>query len=315
MENVINLGYCCINLSLRDKPITVNRTCRKKTFIEKGLSHVSMLALNNIRDLIEIIKWNHQKGFKVYRMSSDMFPWQSEYEFKDLPDYRKICTLLNGAGRLIIKYDQRCSFHPGPFNVLGSPNPTLVNKTIKELNQHAEIMDLMGLPRSRMFPINIHCNGVYGNKNLTLKRWAENYLTLSDSAQSRLVVENDDKASMYSVKDLYDGIFGVVKVPITFDYHHHRFNSNDLCEESAFKLAASTWQYHNIKPLFHYSSCRRTFEDPSCKPQAHADFIYERINTYNYSVDIELECKMKELAVLKYLNNKNDLLTEYLELN
>lgn len=311
MENKVNLGYCCINLSLRNKPITVNRTCRKATFKEKGMSHISQLALHNIRDLIEIIKWNHQNGFVVYRMSSDMFPWMSEYELKDLPDYKKISTLLKGAGNLAIKYGQRLSFHPGPFNVLGSPNPDLVKKTQKELSQHAEIMDVMGLPQSRQYPINIHCNGVYGDKNATLKRWSDNYLKLSKSAQARLVVENDDKGSMYSVLDLHQGIFSRVKVPITFDYHHHRFNNGGLTEKDAFNLAASTWKYHNIVPLFHYSSCRKTFEDSKCKAQAHADFVYEKINTYSSRVDIEVEAKSKELAVLKYNETKNNLLTEY----
>jgi UV DNA damage endonuclease len=311
-----NLGYCCINLSLsKSKGISVNHTCRKATFEQNGLSHVSSLALKNIRNLIEIIKWNHQNDFKVYRMSSDMFPWQSEYEFKDLPDYRKILILLQGAGNLVKKYNQRLSFHPGPFNVLGSPNDDLVQKTIKELNQHAEIMDLMGLPKSHFYPINIHCNGVYGDKNATLSRWASNYLKLSESAQLRLVVENDDKGSMYSVKDLYDGIFTKVKVPITFDYHHHRFNSGGLTEKEAFELAMSTWKFHNIKPLFHYSSCRKTFEDFDSKAVAHADFVYEFINDYNYAVDIEVEAKNKELAVLKYKENHKSLLTNYIPLN
>ena len=254
-----NLGYCCINLNLRNKPITVNRTCRKITFKQKGMTHVSSLALQNIRDLIEIVKWNEQNGFKVYRMSSDMFPWMSEYELKDLPDFQKISTLLKGVGNLALKYGQRLSFHPGPFNVLGSPNPTLVQKTIKELNQHAEIMDIMGLPQSHFYPINIHCNGVYGDKMATMGRWASNYLNLSKSAQARLVVENDDKGSMYSVQDLHDGIFSAVKVPITFDFHHHRFQPGGLSEQKAFELAMSTWHHHNVKPLFHYSSCRRTF--------------------------------------------------------
>ncbi len=307
-----NLGYCCINLNLRNKPITVNRTCRKSTFKEKGIAHVSNLALQNIRDLIEIIKWNEQNGFKVYRMSSDMFPWQSEYEIKDLPDFNKISKLLVGVGNLVKKYGQRLSFHPGPFNVLGSPNPTLVEKTKKELRQHAEIMDLMGLPQSRQYPINIHCNGVYGDKKATMERWSNNYLKLSNSAKARLVVENDDKGSMYSVKDLYEGIFKRVHVPITFDYHHHRFNTSGLSEQKAFELAMSTWHYYNVKPLFHYSSCRRTHEDPKSKPQAHADYIYEKINDYGYAIDIEVECKAKEVGVLKYLKTKDKLLTEYL---
>ena len=309
------LGYCCINLNLRNKPITVNRTCRKATFEQKGMTHVSSLALQNIRDLIEIIKWNEQNGFKVYRMSSDMFPWMSEYEFKDLPDFKKICTLLKGVGNLAKKYGQRLSFHPGPFNVLGSPNPILVEKTIKELNQHAEIMDLMGLKQSQQYPINIHCNGVYGCKEATLQRWCDAYLRLSKSAQKRLVVENDDKGSMYSVNDLYLGIFSNVKVPITFDYHHHRFNTGGLSEEEAFILAKHTWDYNDVKPLFHYSSCRKTFEDPGCKAQAHADLIYEKINDYGHAVDIEVEAKSKEIAVLKYKEDYNSLLESYLPMD
>ena len=310
-----NLGYCCINMSLRPKRISVNNSCIRRTYDERGMAYVSQLALINARNLIEIIKWNEQNGFKVYRMSSDMIPWQSEYEIKDLPDYRKISTLLRGAGNLALKYGQRLSFHPGPFNVLGSPNPVLVQKTIKELNQHAEIMDLMGLPKSHLYPINIHCNGVYNSKTDTLSRWASNYLKLSDSAQARLVVENDDKGSMYSVKDLYDGIFQVVKVPITFDYHHHRFNDGGLSEREAFELAMSTWQYHGIRPLFHYSSCRKTFENFEAKAVAHADYIYEKINDYGYSIDIEVESKMKELAVLRYKESLSSLLTSYIPLN
>jgi UV DNA damage endonuclease len=289
----------------------VNRTCRKATFQQKGLSHVSNLALQNIRDLIEIIKWNDKNGFKVYRMSSNMFPWMSEYEFKDLPDYKKICTLLKGVGNLASKYGQRLSFHPGPFNVLGSPNPTLVQKTIKELNQHAEIMDLMGLPTSYTYPINIHCNGVYGDKEAAMKRWCDNWSKLSESAKKRLVVENDDKASMYSVQDLFVGIFSEIKVPITFDFHHHRFNDSGLSEEEAFILAKHTWDFHGVRPLFHYSSCRRTFEDPGCKVQAHADFIYEKINDYGWNVDIEVEAKAKEVAVLKYKDDTDSLLESY----
>lgn len=306
-----NLGYCCINLSLRSDNIMVNRNCRKKTFQEKGLSYVNELAIKNVTDLIEIIKWNYQNGYTVYRMSSNMIPWMSEYELIDLPKYKQLKKLLKGAGTLTKKYKQRLSLHPGPFNVLGSPNPDLVTKTQKELRQHGEIMDMMGLEQSRKYPINIHCNGVYGDKIKTLNRWCSNYLNLTKSAKNRLVVENDDKASMYSVQDLYDIIFSKIKVPITFDYHHHRFNNGDLTEKQAFLLAKSTWDYYNIKPLFHYSSCRKTFEDPDCKAQAHADYVYEKINTYNSDVDIEMEAKSKNLAVEKYKKETQELLESY----
>ena len=37
------------------------------------------------------------------------------------------------------------------------------------------------------------------------------------------------------------------------------------------------------------------------KPQAHSDYVLEKINTYGHDVDIMIEAKHKELAVDKYL--------------
>ena len=64
----------------------------------------------------------------------------------------------------------------------------------------------MGLPTSYLYPINIHCNGVYGDKDASYAIGGViTGLELSESAKKRLVVENDDKASMYSVQDLFVG--------------------------------------------------------------------------------------------------------------
>lgn len=292
------LGYCCINMTLREQGIKVNRGCIKKTFQEKGLEYVSQLALLNVRDLIEIVKWNINNDIKVYRMSSSMFPWMSEYELQDLPDIKKITILLQGLGRLVNQHNLRLSFHPGHFNVLGSPNQSAIDKTVKEINQHAEIMDLIGLEQSHFFPINIHCNGTYNDKEATLARWCENKKLLSSSAQKRLVIENDDRLAMYSVQDLYDHVYLKSNTPITFDYHHHSIHSDNLTEQEAFELAMSTWG--STKPLFHYSSAKKLFEDESSNIRAHADMIWSYIDTYGYDIDIDLEAKGKELALLKY---------------
>ena len=48
-----------------------------------------------------------------------------------------------------------------------------------------------------------------------------------------------------------------------------------------------------------------------CKVQAHADFIYEKINDYGWNVDIEVEAKAKEVAVLKYKDETDSLLESY----
>ena len=313
MEKYNRYGYACINETLSYKGISANSRMIKKTFDEKGLEYASELALKNIRSIQEILKWNAEHDIELYRLTSDLFPWMSEYELSDLPNYKMICQELFECGSIANLTGQRITMHPGPFNVLGSPDEAAVRKTIKELNQHAQILDLMGLEASYYYPINIHVGGTYGSKEDTMNRFCENFQKLGDSAKKRLIIENDDKASMYNVKDIYEGLYQIIGVPITFDYHHHRFNTGDLTEEQALKLAAETWP---VKQLVHYSSCKRTFEDPTSRVQAHADWVYEKVKTYGLYLDIELEAKAKELAVLDYRRRENSkmLLKEYKEI-
>ena len=94
----MNLGYACINMNLSNpkqfgsdkEKITTNRSMIKRTFQEKGVEYVSELALQNVIDLNHIIKWNEQHNIKFFRMSSEIFPWASEYKWKDLPDIELI---------------------------------------------------------------------------------------------------------------------------------------------------------------------------------------------------------------------------------
>ena len=293
-----NLGYACINMTLGKEGITTNRSMIKRTFLQKGIPYASELSIQNVRDLIEIIKWNEKNDIKFFRMSSNLFPWSSEYPLSSLPHYERIKNLLAGAGNLADKYGQRITSHPGPFNVLVSPNENVVQNTITDLSIHGEVFDLMGLSRTPYNKINIHCNGVYGDKQSAMDRFCKNFERLPESVQTRLTVENDDKASMYSVKDLMY-IHERIGIPIVFDYHHHKFCTGDLSEEEALKLAASTWG--DIKPVVHYSESKSLHENnDSIKPQAHSDYISETINTYGLDVDVMVEAKAKELTILEY---------------
>ena len=289
----MNLGYACINLSL-GKKVTTNRTMIKKTFTQKGLQYVSDLVLQNVADLERIIDWNEQNGIKFYRMSSDMFPWATEYEFTQLKDWKAISTILQRCGDKANKYGQRLTFHPGPFNVLVSPKESVVLNTIKDLEVHGKIMDAMGLSKTPYNKINIHCNGVYGDKITAMDRFVDNFQRLSESVKTRLTIENDDKASMYSVKDLMY-IHQKIGIPIVFDYHHHTFNTGDLSEQQALELAISTWPA-DIKPIVHYSESAS-----GKKPQAHSDYIQMVPETYDNDVDIMVEAKQKDLAIINFI--------------
>ena len=295
------MGYACINMQLSNqKPkVYTGRSMIKRTFKSKGINYASELGLDNTKDLFKIIKWNKENGFNFFRITSNLFPWSSEYKLSDMPDYGEIKSILSDVGKYVKDNNMRITSHPGPFNVLTSPHEHVVENCINDLSIHGEVFDLMSLSRTPYNKINIHIGGVYGDKVSAMERFCTNFHRLPESVKSRLTVENDDKASMYSVVDLYEGVYKVIGIPIVFDYHHHRFNTGGLSEEDALEVAISTW--NNIVPVVHYSESRNIEqEDDKIRPQAHSDYVYDYIDTYGNRVDIMVEAKHKELAVLKY---------------
>ncbi len=295
----MNLGYACINTALSANKIMTNRTMRRKTFDQKGLDYVSDLALLNVKDLKTIVQWNNEMGVKLFRLSSQIFPWQDEYDFNQLKDYKEICKLMLEIGHIAKENNQRLTMHPGPYNCLASPNQKVVEKTIRELDCHSEQMNMLGFKPSPYNKINIHVGGAYGDKESTLTRFCKNFELLRSDTKKRLVIENDDSPNEYSVKDLYEGIFKSIGIPITFDYFHHKFNTGGLTEEEALKLASTTWP-KGITQCCHYSESRQKEKlDESIRPQAHSDIIYEKIKTYGLEPDIVIEAKLKEQAIFK----------------
>lgn len=294
-------------MTLAKDKITTNRGMVKKTFIERGLPYVSELALANVKDLFKIVKWNEENGIRMYRMSSDIFPWCSEYEFTDLPDFDEIKKILENVGEYVNVNDQRLTFHPSPYAVLASDRQDVVQKAIKELRQHGEIMDLMKLERSHYYPINIHINTTKPSKEDAASRFCQQYHTLPECVKTRLVLEVDDKKSQYNAQDLYDLVFKKIGVPLTFDYLHNKCNPHpDLTEEQALSLCLSTWS-PDIPAITHYSESRKIYEDSSSREVAHSDWIWGNVETYDLDFDIEFEVKMKDLALLRYINSKKIL--------
>jgi UV DNA damage endonuclease len=295
----MNLGYACINMSM-GKKVTTNRAMVKRTFEAKGLDYVSELALANAKDIIKILEWNRMNGIKLFRLSSTIVPWGDHLDLTQLKDYKEIKSELKKAGDFAKFWGMRVNSHPGPFVVLTSPNEEVVKNAIADLELHAKIFDMMELSKTHYNNINIHCNGVYGDKQSAMDRFIQNFQRLSLSVQKRLTVENDDKASMYSVKDLMY-IHKNTGIPIVFDYHHHQFCTGGLSEEEAVKLAATTWP-KGIKQEVHYSESKALHENnPKEKPQAHSSYINALPNTYGLDLDIMVEAKAKELAILPFI--------------
>jgi len=289
----MNLGYACINMTIGKKH-TTNRSMIKKTFQQKGLDYVSELALKNANDILPILEWNIKHNIRFFRLSSAIIPWGDKLDLTQLKDYDEFKKALKSAGDYASDMDIRINSHPGPFVVLTSPKESVIENSLLDLEMHGKIFDMMCLSQTPYNNINIHCNGVYGDKKTAMDRFITNFKRLSKSVRNRLTIENDDKASMYSVKDLMY-IYDKTGIPIVFDYHHHQFCTGGLSEEEALKLAATTWP-DGITQEVHYSESKE-----GNKPQAHSDYIKRLPHTYNTKVDIMVEAKAKELAILPFL--------------
>ena len=299
----MNLGYACINMTLaaQTSKITTNRGMMKKTFLDKGIDYAGSLALLNVKDLQKILEWNVKNKISFFRVSSDVFPWASHYDLYSLPQFEEIKSTLSYIAKYVKRHNIRLTFHPGPYNVLTSPKESVVKNTINDLKNHAEVCDMLDLSFSTFNKINIHCNGVYGDKKSAMDRFCLNFETLPESVKTRLTVENDDKPSMYSVKDLIY-IHEKTGIPIVFDFHHHKFCDGGLSEKDALDLAVSTWP-KSIKPVVHYSESKSVHESNSLiKPQAHSDYIKHLPETYGHDLDIMIEAKAKELAIIPFLS-------------
>ena len=311
----VQLGLCCLNTTLRGQKPTV--FCSRKMIIRKieedGIHALKLKIIQNLNDLYEMIKWNEQNGIKVLRISSELFPHISNPKVEGY-DMEFADALLKKIGEYARSLNHRLTFHPGQYNVVGTPNEKTFLQTINDLSYHAGVLDRMGMGADSVMVV--HGGGLYGDKEKTLERWCENYKRLPEPIRRRLVLENCEKC--FSIKDcLY--VSEKVHVPVVFDTHHYSCY-NILHPDETFKRPVeymeailNTWKRRGIKPKFHVS------EQGSGRTGHHSDYIevipdylLEIPEKYGCDIDIMIEAKKKELAIFKlykkypFLNCKNE---------
>ena len=295
MEQKINLGLCCINTELRKKNIFSSRTTIRRLFtVEKA----KKLALQNINDLIPMIEFNHKNNINCFRWSSDIYPHftDSETEAYDI-DFS--IEGLKRAGDLAKKYGQRIVMHPGQYNQVGAVSRNVFEKTVQDLEHHANILDKAGIDENGI--IIVHGGGVYGNKENTKRRWVEQFDELPSIVKKRLVIENCEKC--YSLRDVID-LSKRCRIPVVYDCHHYLcyryLHPEEKLEYIHEMLPEVVETWGDRKMLCHVSS------QGEGKIGHHADYI-ENIpqhmlsipEDYGISIDIEVEAKMKEKAIFR----------------
>ncbi|KAJ9602684.1 UV-damage endonuclease [Cladophialophora chaetospira] len=282
------LGYACLNTYLRaaTPPIFSSRTCRIASILEhrhplkdpsqpehatknrpdkeqapdvaRGQAYVEALGLANAQDIPKMLRWNDRYGIRFFRLSSEMFPFASHdvYGYKLAPF---AAEALAEAGRVAAELGHRLTTHPGQFTQLGSPRKEVITASLRDLDYHCELLDLLKLPpqQDRDAVMVLHMGGAFGDKAATIDRFKENYQKLPQGVKNRIVLENDDV--IYSVHDLLP-VCEELNIPLVLDYHHHNiiFDADELREGTLdimnlYDRIKATWTRKNITQKMHYS--------------------------------------------------------------
>jgi UV DNA damage endonuclease len=291
-------GYCCINLSMGEKFRTMTLAWANRNSKEDVENKWNEVIKHNFSLFYKIISWNIENKIYLYRISSDLVPFADHEKWGYLWDNWR--NTIENQGLVIplreiikryISLGGRCSIHPGQFVSIGSAKEEVRNNSIKNLEYHGQLLDLLGLPQNYNCPINIHASNGSKDCNEIANNIKNSIQLLSNSVNSRLVFENEQHGcwTPTNLRELFP------QIPITFDYHHFRLNDGGISLDEAIRITSESWP--NNDPIQHYSEGRDNPDDP-----AHSDYI--RILPES-QFDIEVEAKAKDLAIKDFLFDRN----------
>jgi UV DNA damage endonuclease len=289
----LRLGLCC---QFAEAPIKFRTTtaaaCLRMTPAAR-VEKLATLCRHNAAALLESLKFCAAHGIGCFRVNSQILPVathpQIGYRVENLPGGADIIAAFHACGAFAVTNELRLSFHPDQFVVLSSPRADVVERSLADIENQAEVAEWVGAD-----VVNIHAGGAYGDKTAALERFARSLERLSLRARARLTLENDDVT--YHVADLLP-LCTREDVPLVYDVHHHRCLGDGLTVEEATESAAATW---NREPMFHLSSPKAGWQGPA--PERHHDDIDVAdfpACWWRRTITVEVEAKAKERAIAK----------------
>jgi UV DNA damage endonuclease len=282
------LGLVCITHSdeVRYRALTRKRLLQLAPAEQKRV--LGELYADNLARLHRALDFCRARGLRLYRMTSGLFPFADDEAGADVLE--ALAPSVAEAGRRATGEGVRLVLHPDQFVVLNSDSEATVANSIKILETHARVMDMLEQPRSAWALIEIH-----GGKGGRAERLVEQIARLPAPVRSRIAFENDEY--IYSAAEILD-ICRAAGVPMVFDAHHHvvreKLDSYEHPSVAAMVEAArETWP-DPAWQLVHISNGRASFGD-----RHHSDLVETMPSAYRRVPFIEVEAKHKELAIEK----------------
>ena len=280
------LGLVCITHSDEVRYRTVTRKRLLQFDAGEQKRRLRDLYAANLARLNGALDFCSARGLRLYRMTSSLFPFADDEAGSDVLE--EFAGELKRTGGRAAELGIRLVLHPDQFVVLSSDSPATVANSVRVLESHARVMDMLGLPRNAWALVEIH-----GGKGGRSERLIEQIGLLPEAVRTRIAFENDEY--IYSAAEILE-VCRRAGVPMVFDAHHHvvheGLDSYDHPSVAEMVEAARTTWSNPEWQLVHISNGRASFCD-----RHHSDLVESMPDAYRGVPWIEVEAKHKELAI------------------
>jgi UV DNA damage endonuclease len=282
------LGLVCITISKEIRYRTITRKRLLEASPDRQRKLLDDIYRDNIQTFDGALRYCEREGISLYRIPSSIFPFADEDIGREI--LGQLSGALRASGTRATTQGIRLVMHPDQFVVLSSDSEDVVANSVKILQMHADIMDLLQQPRSAWALLEVH-----GGKSNRSDALVAAIAQLPDAIRCRLGLENDEYS--YSA----EAIWTICKrsgLPMVFDAHHHIVHEklasyDDPSVGEMLLKARETWA-DPAHQLVHISNGRTSFND-----RQHSDLIETMPSSYMQAPWIEIEAKFKEDAIRK----------------
>jgi UV DNA damage repair endonuclease len=172
--------------------------------------------------------------------------------------------------------DIRIAFYiKSKYNIISTDNDSK-KKAREEILKIGDFIDELDAGKFDV-PLICHIGGAKGNRKKSMTEFCKLFDNLPWRTQKKICLINDEKPSLFSVKDLLSVTYIEKKIPIVFRTSSHRTNQGGLTYKESFFLAASTWA-ERANPIMFY-----------CPSNQDETVTIKDLNPYNLIVDVAFD--------------------------
>ncbi len=307
----VRLGYVAMSVHVQNASPSKTMTYAQFSKIsdrEAALRKLEQIASENLHNTLRLLKHNRYSGIQLYRFSSRLIPLHTHEALKDWEPMKALLPQFKEIGDFVKKHQMRVSFHPDHYTVLSTPRKDVLQKSIQDLQRHADMLDAMGLGLEAT--CNIHVGGMYGDREKAMARFIEQFEAMDERIKQRMTLENDDKT--FTASETLTACEQLA-VPMVLDLHHHRVNPSDEDLAELWPRIRDTWNPNqrlagnvNVPPKIHISSPKSAKD-----PRSHADYV-DPEDLFPFlaaaadgtpAIDVMIEAKKKDDALFRLMEH------------